>query len=395
MSGLPSLSVNVGNGNLLRSISVGDGVGALVATVSTPELIGKVNVVYSLKDAISKGYTLAAEPFMYGLLKEFYTEIGANLQLYVYGTVETETMADTVNSTNETGLNKLLNSALGAINMVAIARKPSAGYNAGTAFLDSDVASTVTTSKTLAAAWQAKNKPFRLIIEGRIANGSEVNVYSPNTTSNGFAGVVLGGTVSDGSAAVSLALARACKYGAQVKLGNGQNGALSIDQIYIGANTLEERLDLETLATAGFIVFMHRDGQAGYYFGTDYMASADDYSKLAHGRIIDKAQRVVAATLTPYLESDIDVDADGSPSDDFCDYLEKIAEQAISSKMGRQISGKQVIIDPVQGSSTDTDPDTTGGIVNTSRLKVQVRVLPKGYLTWLIVDLGLTSEITT
>lgn len=394
MSGLPGLTVNVGNGNLLRTISVGDGVGALVATVSTPALIGKVNIVYSLKDAISKGYTLAAEPFMYGLLKEFYTEIGANLQLYVYGTVETETMADTVNNTNATGLNKLLNSALGTINVVAIARKPSAGYNAGAAFLDSDVAATMTASKTLAAAWQAKNKPFRLLVEGRVANGSVANAYSPNTASNGFAGVVLGGTASGGSAAVSVALARACKYGAQVKLGNGLNGALSVDQIYIGTTKLEDRLDLDTLAAAGFIVFMHRDGQAGYYFGVDYMASADDYSILAHGRIIDKAQRIVTAALTPYIESDIDVDADGSPNDDFCTQLEKIAEQVIGTNMGSQISNKKVIIDPTQGSSSDTDPDTTGGIVNTSKLKAQVRILPKGYLTWLIVDLGLTSDLT-
>lgn len=394
MSGLPSLTVNVGNGNLLRTVSVGDGLGALVATVSTTDLIGKVNIVYSLKDAISKGYTLAAEPFMYGLLKEFYEELGSNMKLYVFGTVETEVMADTVDSTNDEGLIKLLTAAQGNINMVAIARNPVAGYDAGTAFLDSDVSATVTASKTLAAAWQAKNKPFRLLIEGRVANASVANAYSPNTASNGFAGVVLGGTSSGGSAAVSIALARACKYGAQVKLGNGQNGSLTAEQIYIGTDTLENRLDLDTLASAGFIVFMTRDGQSGYFFGVDYMCSDDDYTILARGRIIDKAQRVVAATLTPYLESDIDVDDDGSPSDDFCAHLEKVAEQAIASNMGSQISNKEVIIDNTQGSSSDTDSDTSGGIVNTSTLKVQVRILPKGYLTWLIVDLGLTSEIT-
>lgn len=37
-----------------------------------------------------------------------------------------------------------------------------------------------------------------------------------------------------GSAAVSVLLARATQYGAHVKVGNGQNGALTVQQVYIG-----------------------------------------------------------------------------------------------------------------------------------------------------------------
>lgn len=390
----PSVQVNTQNGNLLRSIAVLDGVGALVATVATAGLIGKVQIVYSLKDAIAKGYTLAAEPFAYGLIKEFYQELGGNQALYIMGTAETMTMTDVVDSTNVNGLVKLLTSASGAINLVAIARKPATGYTPGTAFLDSDVSAAVTMAKTLCAAWQAKNKPLRIFIEGRVANGSVANAYSPNTAANGYVGVVLGGTTSGGSAAVTLALARAVKYGAQIKLGDGRNGALTASQIYIGTDKLEDRFDAETLHDAGFITFMHRDGVTGYYFGVDYMASDDNYKILAHGRIIDKGQRVVAKALVPYIENDIDVDDDGSPNDNICTHMEGVATQAINTNMGKQISKCKVIIDNTQGSSTDTDPDTVGGIVNTSTLKIQVQILPKGYSTWLIVDMGLTSSIS-
>lgn len=71
----PKVTVKVTNGNLLRSITVEDGVGAIAATVSTAALKGETQQVYSLKDAVSKGYTEDAEPFMYKLIKEFYSEL--------------------------------------------------------------------------------------------------------------------------------------------------------------------------------------------------------------------------------------------------------------------------------------------------------------------------------
>lgn len=106
-------------------------------------------------------------------------------------------------------------------------------------------------------AQQKANTPVRIFIEGRVANAAASNDYEPNTASNGHVAVVLGGTKADGSAAVSVALARACKYGAHVKLGNGQNGALSVQQVYIGTQRMEDRTDMETLHDAGFLTFMH------------------------------------------------------------------------------------------------------------------------------------------
>lgn len=375
----PGVSIEVENGNLQSAVAVLDGVPALVATANTAGLIGTVTAVYSLQDAISKGFTLAAEPFIYGLLKVYYDELGGSQLLYVMGVAETVTMTDVVTSTNASGLVKLLN-AQTAVNLVAIARKPVAGYNAGNAFLDSDVAAAVTASKTLLAARQAKNMPVRLFIEGRVVNENTANAYSPNTATNGFASVVLGGTTANGSAAVTLALARAVKYPAHVKLGSGQNGALSVSSIYVGTKSIDLRTDMETLHDAGFLTFHKRPGIAGYFFGRDNMCSTDDFSILVHGRVIDKAQRIAAIATTPYIEDYMRINADGTINENDADYMESLVKTAIMSKMSGQISDVKVVIDTAQN------------IVENSTLNIQVSVLPLGYLTWINITLGLTTQ---
>ncbi|MBR3568208.1 MAG: hypothetical protein IKN94_08045 [Salinivirgaceae bacterium] len=377
----PGVQINVTNGNLQQEIAVLDAVPALVATVKTTALVGEVKQVYSLADAESKGYTESAEPFMHRLLDEYYTELGGRQRLFVMGIAAATSMAQALTATNANGVQKLLNAAQGEINLVAIAREPASGYNPGTAFLDSDVSAAVTASKTLCEAWQSQNHPFRVFIEGRVADETKTNAYSPNTATNGFASVVLGGTDDDGSAAVSLALARASKYGAHIKLGSGENGALTAQQIYIGEDKLEERLDMETLHDAGFLTFMHRPGAAGYYFGRDNMCSTDDYRILAHGRIIDKVQRIAAQAYLPFVETPIRMNADGTVNATDAAYIEATLENAVRAAMSEQISGIKVSV------------PLTQDVINTSTLSVDVKVQPLGYLTWITVTLGLATSL--
>lgn len=379
----PGVSVNITSGNLLRNIAAPDGVGAIVATAGTAGNIGNVQRVFSLQDAQKKGYTPAGEPFLYGLIEEFYKEIGGNQELWVMGVAETMAMTDIVDATKTDGLSRLLLAASGDITRVAIARKPAAGYDAGTKFLDADVQSAVLGSLPLCQAWQKKNMPVRILLEGRVANQDAINDFKPKEADNGFVGVVLGGAKDNGSAAVGIALARACKYPVHVKIGSGQNGALNIGQVYIGSTPIEQRPDMEILHDEGFITFHRRPGAAGYYFGVDNMCTNDDFRILVHGGVIDKAQRIAAEAYTPYIEDFVRVNADGTINDTDAKHLEDILSTAIRSNMGGQISDVDVNIDPGQD------------IINTSTLEVQVRVLPLGYLTWITVTLGLTTQLTT
>ena len=377
----PGVNVNVGNGNLLRQIAVLDAVPALMVTVETQALVAAFIEVYSLADAESKGFTEAAEPFAHKLLEEYYNELGGKQRLFLFGMDASMTMAEALTASEANGVSKLLRLGLGDINLVAIARKPAQNYNPGTAFLDADVAAAVTASKSVAEAMQVANKPLRLFIEGRVADASKTNAYKPNEATNGFAGVVLGGTANDGSAAVSLALARACKYGAHIKLGSGENGALSASQIYIGTDKLEDRVDMETLHDAGFITFMHRPGSAGYFFGVDNMCSKDDFHILVHGRVIDKVQRIAVEAYQPYVENGIRMEQDGSINATEAADIEAALKAAILAAMSEQISQVEV--------NVPLDQD----VINTSSLSVEVKVMPLGYLSWITVNLGLAANL--
>lgn len=380
-TGTPKVNVTVASGNLLRQIQIIDGVAGIVGTAVTK--IGIVETVYSYDDAVSKGYTDTAEPFLNGQIAQFYNELGGNQELWLLGVEDTMTLEDTVKTTNANGLKKLLTISQGRVNLVFICRKPDGSYTMPAGFLDKDVENAVTASKAICQYQQSINRPIRLFIEGRVKDVTANPYFQPNTSANTYVGVVLGSDKNDGSGAGALALARACKYGAHVKIGNGQNGALSISQGYIGNKTIEEfdPTEMDNFSDAGYIIMHHREGSAGYYFGIDNMAGNDDFHILVHGRLIDKAQRITTTTTTPFLETSMRVTTTGEVNPTDASYMEELIKSQIRSKMGDQITNVDVII--------PTDQD----IINTSTLNIQVKIQPFGYLTWIMITLGLTKNI--
>ncbi|MDY0104398.1 MAG: DUF2586 family protein [Lentimicrobium sp.] len=378
----PGVSVQTETGNLLRALANMDNQTAVVISVATEGLQGVVTTVFSLKDAESKGITAAAEPFLHEFLTAFYTELAGNKKLYVFGYANTSTMASMLAVTNEdSGAFKMIKLKNGEITHLAVLRKPDAAYDPGEDFLDEDVAAALTAAKGLCQYFQSKNQPLRVLIEGRVVDGEVANTLEPNTLSNGYCGVVIGGTKADGSASVALALARIAKFPAHVKIGSGENGPLSASAIFIGEDPIEERSDVEDLHDQGFITFHRRPGIAGYYFGVDNMCTNDDTRILVNGSILDKAQRIAAATYTPYLETDVRLNNDGTINETDAKHIEDVLKTAILANMAGQISNADVIIDRDQI------------VAGTNKISVKVKILPLGYLTWIEVTLGLTSSL--
>jgi len=378
-TGTPKVTVSVASGNLQQQVQVIDGVAGIVGTSITK--IGVIETVYSYDDAVAKGYTIDDEPFLNGAIQLFYQELGGNQALAILGVEDTMTLTQMATSTNVNGLKKLLNSV--SIDVVGLIRKPSVGYTMTAGhFLDQDVEDALIASKTLAQYQQSINRPCRIFIEGRV-NDLTAELYTPKTVGNGFAGVVLGSHLNNGSGDVSLALARAVKYACHIKLGNGQNGALTIPQAFIGNKALEDFFseELDSFSDAGYIILHRRDGSAGYYFGKDNMATVDDFNILVHGRVIDKAQRIAVATSTPLLETSIRVNADGTINDSDAKHLEGTINQQLKAGLAGQVSDVAVNV-PVNSN-----------IINTSTGGIEVKVLPLGYLTWIQCTIGLTANL--
>jgi hypothetical protein len=316
---------------------------------------------------------------MFRHLEEFYGELTGNQELHIMIVPDTMTMEDMLDNTNADGAKKLIAASQGKVRMLAVFRSPGEGYDGGDAFIDSDVASAITNSKVFAEARLAELVPLRILIEGRVQNPDEENTLTPKESTNGFAGVVLGGSLDDGSASVGLALGRAVKYPAHVKLGKVANGPLTIDEVFIGDLPLAEVLDLDSLHGAGFISFMTHPQKAGFFFGIDRMCSVDDYRLLAYGRVIDKAAVIAAAVYVEQIEDEVDTEANGDIASYVVSDLEKQIEQQVNVAMGAQISGFTALINAAQN------------IINTSKFLIKLRVRPKGYKSFIDVELGLNA----
>jgi hypothetical protein len=377
---LPKVTLLYGNGNLLQDIAAVDGIAGIVGTVATVGLQGATKIVYNLDDAIAQGYTLLAEPDMYRHLQEFYAEVGGSQKLYVMGVANTMTLAQMVDDTNVNGAKKLTQFAGNEIRLLTVFRKPPAGYNGGANFIDSDVQTAITNSRVFAQSRLAELKPLRILIEGRVQNPAAANTLTPTGSANGFAGVVLGGSLNDGSASVGLALGRAVKYGAHIKLGKVANGPLTLATAFIGSTAVKDRLDIATLNDAGFITLMQHPQKAGFFFAIDRMCSIDDYRLLAYGRVIDKAAIIAAAVYVERIEGEVEVEAGGNIATNVIIDLEKQIEQQINVAMGNQISGIEVIIAANQN------------IITTSKLVVRLRIRPLGYSSFIDVELGLIAS---
>ncbi|MDL1913048.1 MAG: hypothetical protein FDW93_00760 [Bergeyella sp.] len=381
-TGTPKVSAHISSGNLLRKLSVTDGVAGVIITARKAENIGRVEKMYSLSDAESKGYTAEGEPFIYRFLYEFYLELGGNTELWLLGVEDTMTMEEMVESTHENGCKKLLTFSKGKINLVGVARHPNKGEEISGGFLDKDVENALLASKSLAEYQQSINRPVRILIEGRIKDATSEDIFEPREAENTYAGVVLGSSRPDGSASLGTALARACKYPAHIKLGNGQNGPLSLTQAYIGKQPIDEinPTELDNLSDAGYILMHTREGSAGYYFGIDNMAGTYDFRFLAHGRIIDKAQRVATAAATPFLETHMRMSREGEINASDAKYLEETIKAQLNTSLVDQVSEVAVLVDIAQD------------LINTSTLSIEVKVQPLGYLSWIRITLGLTTN---
>lgn len=376
---LPKVIITYSNKNLLAAIDAIDGITGIIGTVATVGLQGVPKQVFSLADAEDKGFTVAAEPSFHRHLKEFYDEVGGEQELWVMGTPAAMMMSDMLDNTELNGALKLVKAANGAIRTLGVFRT---GAKTGAVFIDTDVSDAVLAAKTFCETRLAELIPLRVLIEGRVNDETNTTVYEPKTAAVGFAGVVLGGSANDGSASIGTALGRKAKYGAHIKLGKVANGPLALSTAYIGTKPISDIAGLATLHGKGYISFMQHPNKAGYYFGIDRMASTDDFRLLAYGAVIDKAAIIAAAVYVEELESEVDVDpVTGYINEIDIEHLKGVITQQINKNMADQISAVSVFIDPKQD------------IINTGKLKVKVKVTPKGYTSEIEVELGLNAPL--
>lgn len=112
------------------------------------------------------------------------------------------------------------------------------------------------------------------------------------------------------------------------------------------------------------------------------IAATDDFAWIEFNRTVDKAIRLVDSALTPQLNSGLEVNSDGTLSDDTIGYFRDIALAPITQmEADGEISAGDVTIDPTQDVNA------------TSKLIVVIKIVPTAIAEEIVVKIGLTTSL--
>ena len=113
------------------------------------------------------------------------------------------------------------------------------------------------------------------------------------------------------------------------------------------------------------------------------VVATSDFAWIEYNRVIDKAIRLVESALTPELNATLLLNDDGTLTDDTIGYFEDLCNTALEGMQAdREISGKQVLIDPAKD------------VLATSTLEVTIKILPLGVAEFITVNIGFTANLT-
>lgn len=143
--------------------------------------------------------------------------------------------------------------------------------------------------------------------------------------------------------------------------------------------------DKTTIANKGYIFAGSYEGYPGIFFNNSFTCTelTDDFSRIERNRTWNKAARKVVKTLTPRINSDVEVDTNtGYIKATTIAGWQADIEQAIGQmQKDGEISGFEVFIDPKQN------------VLSGEPLKVQLSIVPKGIAEKITAEIGFKNPL--
>lgn len=123
---------------------------------------------------------------------------------------------------------------------------------------------------------------------------------------------------------------------------------------------------------------------AGSYFNLDLTstASTSDFARVRNNRTMQKATRQIRTAMLPYLNSPIELNEDGTLTQNVIQQFKALCERALDQmRSAGEISQRQVAID----SSQD--------ILSTNTLTISVKIIPIGSAETIEINIGFTTAL--
>ena len=122
----------------------------------------------------------------------------------------------------------------------------------------------------------------------------------------------------------------------------------------------------------------------GSFFNNDLtcIASTSDFARIRNNRTMQKAVRNVRTALLPFLASPIEVQSDGTLTQDVIQRFKALCESTLDQmRSASEISQRAVTIDPTQD------------ILSTNTLTIGVKIIPIGSAEQIVVNIGFATTI--
>lgn len=377
------------NGQLGAVAESRDGLLALVllgaASVNGKFETGKPYIIYGPSSLDDLGVTESNNARLVELVREFYTAAPEGTPLYIAGF--TGSMTEFCNK--DTGsLVKLVEQLKGDIRGIVLAGTVTDEATEGIA---DDVIDAVPVAQLAAEhCADALYAPVFVILEGR---SFESAADLPDMTKSNYnrVAIMVGDTKKDSKgAAVGLLAGRIASAPIQRNIAAVIDGELAVGGLYLGDKLIDESMDaVRTAHDKGYLVPRIHMGRAGYYFADDIMccAKTDDYAHLTARRTIDKAARIAYDTLIDFLQTEVEVNDDGTLQAPVVKSWQAEVESAIDAQM--TASGE---LSAVGGSGCRCLIDAMQNVRSTGQIVVSLSVRPFGYARDIVCKLGILAN---
>jgi hypothetical protein len=414
MCPLPNVNITQTNGNLGRGAGTDDGISLLIVTgvSNSPsfvlnDVIGPFKSLSQFESlGITEDYDTTNTCQAWRQIKDFYSEAGKGVELYVMVVAKTVLMADMTDTTNvTTGVKKALLAAGGRIRLVGISRVPDGAYTPTFATqLEQDILDAIDNAQVLAAAEFTAFRPCQVLIEGRNWQGNVGSSLDLRDATDGpnanRVSLVIGQDLDVANdtdnaqakyAALGKALGRVAKIQVHRNIGRVKDGAL-VGIVNAGfsnnaaVGTLTDA-DQDTLNEKGYIFLRSHTGKAGWFFNDDHTACplTDDYSSIGKGRAADKVSRIARNIYVEEILNDLEIDADtGKLAASTCKHFEGIVEDEVQKQM---ISKGELT---AVGAFCDADVN----VIQTDLVTIEINIVPRGMARQIKVTQSYAASIS-
>jgi len=262
--------------------------------------------------------------------------------------------------------------------------------------------SKVTALQSIANTLLTAKTPTQIIL----ANNLNGVALSALTNLNAIAGSSVSVCIGQDGGGLGLTLAKG--NAKSLTCAGAMLGAISLanvqeDIAWVGKFNLSDTIELETLAFANgvlysdqtkvlldqlndfrFVFLLKQRAIAGSYFNDSHNACvvSSDYAYIENNRVINKAIRFLDVALTPYLNSNIDLNSNGTISDLSIEVFTSACNVELESmKRNNNISDYSVSINSAQN------------VLSTGLLTIGIVLIPKGVARNINVNIGFALKL--